>query len=75
MKYAKNFTDIAKEQIEIILNCKISILTNNKSSWIKSHTDNFGVLVDAYNFAQIADLIGIYVLDTLGRMIDPKQVG
>ena len=29
----------------------------------------------SYNYAPIADLIGIYILDTLDRIIDRKQVG
>ena len=28
----------------------------------------------AYDSAQIADLISIYILDTLSRIMDPKQV-
>ena len=29
----------------------------------------------SYYSAQIADLIGIYIIDTLGRIIDSKQKG
>ena len=62
-------------QIEIISTCRKSFLTDNKSIRIKNCTDNFDISMGAYNSTQIADLIGIYILDTLGRIIDPKQVG
>ena len=29
----------------------------------------------AYNSAQVADLVGIYILDTLGRIVNLEQVG
>ena len=31
--------------------------------------------MDGYNSAQIADLVGLYILNTLSRMVDPKQIG
>ena len=45
------------------------MLADNMSTWIKNETDNFDVLMGAYNSAQIADLIDIYVSDTLHRII------
>ena len=35
--------------------------------------DNFDVPIGAYNFAQVADLIGIYILDTFGRIVNLEQ--
>ena len=75
LKHAKNLIDIIEEQIEIILNCNKSILTDIKSTWIKTCTDNFEIPMGAYDSAPIGDLIGIYILITLGKIIDLKQVG
>ena len=55
--------------------CRKSILLDSKRTWVKSYMDNFDVPMDSYNSAQIVDIIGIYILDTLGRIIDLKQVG
>ena len=74
LSHAKNFIDITKEQIEIILTCRKFILTDNNSTWIKNCTDNFNLPMCAYDFTEIIDLVGIYILDTLGRMIDLKLV-
>ena len=42
---------------------------------MKSHVDNFDVPMGAYDSAHVVDLIGIYILDTLGRIINLEQVG
>ena len=36
---------------------------------MKSHVDNFDVHMGPYNSAQVADLIGIYILDMLGLIV------
>ena len=41
---------------------------------MKSHVDNFDVPMGAYDSAQVANLIGIYILDTLGCIVNLKQV-
>ena len=42
---------------------------------MKSHVDNFDMPMGAYGSAQVADLIGTYILDTLGRIINLEPVG
>ena len=75
INHAKNFIEITDEQIEIILNCRRSIITNKNVTWIKNYIDNFDVSMGAYDSAQVADLVGIYILDTLSRIVDIKQIG
>ncbi len=38
-------------------------------------TDNFDVTLGSFDSSQIADLDGIYILDTLGRIIDLNNTG
>ena len=40
----------------------------------ESYVDNFDVPIGAYDSAQIADLIGFHMLDTLGRIVNLKLV-
>ena len=68
------YTDITDEEIKIILTCGKSILSDNRRTWVKSHVDNFDVLVGAYDSAQVADLIGIFILDTLGHIVNLELV-
>ena len=37
--------------------------------------DNFDVLMGTYDSAQVAELIGVYILDTFGHIVNLKQVG
>ena len=74
LNHAREYTDITDEEIEIIRACRKSILIDNHRTWGKSHMDNLDELMGAYNLARVADLIGIYILGTLGS-INLEQVG
>ena len=60
---------------KLFLACRKSILAYNRRTWVKSHVDNCGVPTGTYDSAQVADLIGIYILDTLGCIVNLEQVG
>ena len=75
LKHAREYTDITEEEIEIILASRKSVLSDSHRTWVKSHVDNFDVPMGAYDSAQVADLVGIYILDTLGRIVNLEQVG
>ena len=75
LNHAREYTEITKEEIEMILASRKTVLSDNRRSWVKSHVDNFDVPMGAYDSAQVADLVGIYILDTLGRIVNSQQVG
>ena len=41
INYARKYVEITKEQYEIILACRKTVLKNNKSTRVKSGSDNF----------------------------------
>ena len=57
-----------------MLACRKTVLKNNDSTWIKAGLDNFDVPLGAYDSAQIADLVDLYILNTLSRLVDPIQI-
>ena len=69
LNYKREYMDITDEEIEIILACRKSILTDSRRTCVKSHVDNFDIPMGAYSLAQVADLIGIYILDMLGCIV------
>ena len=75
LNHAREYTDITEEEIEIILASRKSVLSDSRRSRVKSHVDNFDVPMGAYDSVQVADLVGIYILDTLGRNFNSEQVG
>ena len=58
---ARKYVDITKEQYEIILACRKTVLKNNGSTWVKSGSDNFDVPMGGYDSSQIADLVSLYI--------------
>ena len=43
--------------------------------WVKSGLDNFDIPMGGYDSSQIADLVGLYILNILTRIISPEQLG
>ena len=75
INYARKYIDITIEQYEIILACRKTVLKNNDSTWVKNGLDNFDVPMGGYDSSQIADLVGLYILNMITRIISPQQVG
>ena len=75
INYARKYVEIIEEQFQIILACRKTGLENNGSTWVKTGSDNFDVPMGGYDSAQIADLVGLYILDTLSKIINPVQIG
>ena len=72
---ARKYVEITEEKYKIILACRKTFLKNNGSTWVKTGSENFDVPMEGYDSAQIADLVGLYILDTLSRIINPVQIG
>ena len=72
--YAKNYVEITDKQYRIILAWRKTVLKDNDSTWIKTGLDNFDVPIGDYGSAQIADLVDLYILNTLSRIVDPIQI-
>ena len=75
INYARKYIDITNEQYEIILACRKTVLKNNDSTWVKNGLDNFDVPMGGYDSSQIADLVGLYILNMLTRIISLQQLG
>ena len=63
-----NYTDITKEELDIIIAYRKSVLVYNNNTWQKKTTDNFDVAMGLFDSVEISDLVGIYILDILGRI-------
>lgn len=73
LNFAKGYTEITDNDLDIILASR-SILTYNDATWVKKNNGSFDVPMRAFDSAQIADLVGIYI-DTLSRVVNLNQVG
>ena len=61
--FAKKYTNITKNELDIILACRRFISINNYNTWVKNLTDNFDVTMGLFDSSLIAELVGICILD------------
>lgn len=74
INFAKNYMDIMDSEFNIILAARKSLLSLNNSTWMKCKNEDFDIPRGAYDSVQVANIVGIYILEILSRIIDPKQI-
>ena len=57
----------------IIYHSRKSLLLNQEETWMKKGSDLFDVSLGAYHGAEVCELIGIFLLNLLGRQYDIKK--
>ena len=60
INYARKYVEITEEQYKIILACRKTVLTNDRSMWVKTDSQNFDVPMGGYYSSQIADQMDLY---------------
>ena len=60
---------------DIILASRKSVLFYNNTTWEKTTTDKFDVTMGSFDSSKTVDLVGIYILDKLGRFLNLNNVG
>lgn len=74
INFAKNYMVISDEEIDIIFAARKLLLSLNDSTWIKCGSNNFDVLMRAYDLAEVADLVCIYILEIFSRIVELELV-
>ena len=65
LNYAKRYVAISDDETELILDTKQSILFTNKQVWVKKGRKAFDVTMGSWDGAEVADLVGLYLLSQL----------
>ena len=68
ISFARQYTDISKEQENIILSCRKSILVYSGEIWEKTQNKNFDVTQGSYDGAEICELVGLFLLSQLAQL-------
>ena len=55
--------------MDILRKCKKSFLFLERSPWLKKSNENFDVTMGAYDGAEVADFVGLYILSKLEKII------
>ena len=76
LSWASNLADISDEDISIIKHARKSLLFNHGRPWIKNNNSNlFDVTMGSYDGAEICELVGLFILNHLGKKFGKKNIG
>ena len=75
LTFAETIINLDDHDKKIIYHSRKSLLFNQEQTWMKKGSDLFDVSMDAYDGAEVCELIGIFLLNLLGRQYDTKNIG
>ena len=76
ISFAKNYTTINDKNIDIIMQCRKSLLFDNETAWTKkNHSSMFNVTMGSFNGAEVCGLIGLFLLNNLSEKYGKSNVG
>ena len=67
LDFAKNYTTITKQDRQIIMQTKQSLLYNDQTAWCKKNS-NFDVTMGSFDGAETCELVGLYMLSQLEKL-------
>ena len=59
----------------IIYHSRKSLFFNEGQTWMKKRSDMFDASMGSYDGAEVCELIGIFLLNLLGRKYDTRNIG
>ena len=72
---AKTIINLDDQSKKIIYHSRKSLLLNQEQRWIKKGNNPFDVSMGAYDSAEVCELIGILLLNLLGRQYNARNIG
>ena len=76
LSWASDLADISDENISIIKHARKSLLFNHGKPRIKNNNSNlFDVTMGSYDGAEICELVGLFILNHLGKTFGKKNIG
>ena len=76
LKYAQQYVQIPKEDIDIIMHARKSLLYHDNQAWIKRHGDpNFDVTMGSFDGAEACETVRLYILSQLHSVIAKEDIG
>ena len=68
IKWAREYAHISKDEEDILIKSKKSLLFSNGSFWSKKGNNNFDNAQGSYDGAECCDLIGLYMLNEIRKL-------
>ena len=66
ISFVKNYITISDKDIDIIMHCRKSLLSDNETAWTKkNHSIMFEVTMGSFAGAEVCELIGLFLPNNL----------
>ena len=75
LNFAKEITDISREDMQIMYHARKSLLFSNEKPWMKREGNLFDVTMVAYDGAEVCELVGIFMLNKISEKYDKNDIG
>ena len=76
ISYAKSLIYITEEEYSIIMHSRKILLFQNSEPWVKKEgNEDLDVLMGCCDRAEICELVGSFILNQLGPVIDKNDIG
>ena len=75
IEYAKTITAISQLEEEVIKHSRRSLLFNGGANWIKKDGSEFDVTMGSYDGAEVCELVGLYMLNSLTQRFGKECIG
>ena len=75
LHFAKQYTDIKQESIDIIMHSRKLLLFCDGNTWVKKGNQLFDVTMGSYDGAEICELVGLFLLKHMENIFDREYVG
>ena len=69
IEFAKDYVEITDEEIELLLNARKSFVIRNEQVWVKIDGEDFDVTMGAYDGAEVAELVVLFLLSKIKQVI------
>ena len=76
ISFAKKYVTISDRDTDNIMHCRKSLLFDNETAWTKKDQNNmFDVTMGSFDGAEVCELIGLFILNTLSDKYGKNNVG
>ena len=75
LNFAKDITDISREDMQILYHARKSLLFSNGKPWMKRERNLFDVTMEAYDGAKVFELVGIFMLNKISEKHNKNDIG
>ncbi len=76
LSWDSNLAIITKDEISIIKHARKSVLFNDGKPWTKKDSNSlFDVTMGSYDGAEICELVGLFILNKLGKKFGKENIG